>query len=101
MFKASKKNKKNPNSDCSCSHDLDEDEEMANFVMKLKKWISKYKAKLPFKCFNCGKIDHFSNKCPYAKNKENDEEEVPNKEKKYKKGDKKRNKNNFFKKSLY
>ena len=38
------------------------DEEEANFFRKLK---NMYKGKLPFKCFNCGKIRHFSHKCPY------------------------------------
>jgi hypothetical protein len=38
------------------------DEEEANFVNKLKK---RYKGKLPFKCFKCGKIGHFDHKCPY------------------------------------
>jgi hypothetical protein len=65
--------------------DSDEDEEMANFVRKLKRGTGKYKGKLPLKCFNCGKIGHFSTKCPYAKNSESDEEEVPKKEKKYQK----------------
>jgi hypothetical protein len=56
-FKASnktKKNNKNPKSDYSCSNDYDEDEEMHNFVRKLKKGTGKYKDKIPFKCFNCG-----------------------------------------------
>jgi hypothetical protein len=104
MFKASKKTKKNkkkPKLDCSCSDDSNEDEEMANFVRKLKKGSRKYKGKIPFKCFNCGKIGHFSNKFPYAKNKENDEEEFPKEEKKYQKVDKRRNKKKFFKKSFY
>jgi hypothetical protein len=103
-FKASKrtkKNKKNPKLDCSGSDDYDEYEEMANFIRNLKKGSGKYKGNIPFKCFNCGKIGHFSNKFPYSKNKENDEEEVPKKEKKYQKGDKRRNKTKFFKKCLY
>jgi hypothetical protein len=36
-----------------------------NFIKKLKKGFGKYKGKLPFKCFNCGRIGHFSNKCIY------------------------------------
>ena len=36
-----------------------------NFIKKLHKGFGKYKGKLPFKFFNCGRIGHFSNKCPY------------------------------------
>jgi hypothetical protein len=101
-FKASKKtkkkNKKNPKSDCSCNDDSEEDEEMENFVRKLKRGTDKYKGMLPLKCFNCGGIGHFSSKCPHAKNKESDEEEDHKKKKKNQKG--RRNKNKFFKKSL-
>jgi hypothetical protein len=103
-FKASKKtrkNKKKSKSNYNCSDDSDEDEEIANFVRKLKRGTDKYKGKLPLMCFNCGKIGHFASKCPYAKNSDSDEEEVPKKEKKYQKGNKKENKRKVFKKSLY
>jgi hypothetical protein len=43
------------------------DEEVANFMKKLKKGTSKFKGKLPLKCFNYGKVGHFSNKYPYPK----------------------------------
>jgi hypothetical protein len=104
-FKASKKtkkkNKKKSKPDCSCNDDSEEDEEVENFVRKLKRGTNKYKGMLPLKCFNCDGIGHFSSKCPYAKNKGSDEEEDPKKKKKNQKGDKRRNKNKFFKKSFY
>jgi hypothetical protein len=52
---------------------------------------------LPLKCFNCGKISHFENKCPYAKKSDSDEEDNPKKENKYQK----ENKNKVFNKKLY
>jgi hypothetical protein len=70
-------------------------------VRRLKKRTKKYKGKFPLICFNCGKICHFASKCPYANNSDSDEEEVPKKEKKYKKGNKKENKRKVFKKILY
>ncbi|XP_059065205.1 spindle pole body component 110-like [Cryptomeria japonica] len=48
-FKTEKKNKK-------IKSKSENDIEEANFVRKLKKGAGKYKDKLPFKCFNCGKI---------------------------------------------
>jgi hypothetical protein len=72
MFKESKKTKKNkqePKSkpSCSCSDDLDEYEEIANFIRKLKRGTDKYKGTFPLICFNCGKIGHCASKYPYAK----------------------------------
>ena len=53
---------------------------------------------IPLICFNCGKIGHFSSKFPYAKKSNNDEEESPKKENKYKKGDMRRIKINSSRK---
>ena len=63
-FKVSSKNQ---------SENLDDEE--ALFVSKLKKGTGKYKGKLPLKCFNCGRIGHFSHKCSYPKQDESDHEE--------------------------
>ena len=62
-------------------------------MRNLNKGIGKYKGKLPFKCFNCGKIVHFSSKCHYAKRSDINEEN----EKKYQK----RNKKFVKRKTLY
>jgi hypothetical protein len=46
------------------NEDSEPDEIEAKFVKRLKKGSGKYKGKLAFKCFNYGRIGHFSNKCP-------------------------------------
>jgi hypothetical protein len=72
------------------------DEEEVNFIKKLKKVSRKYKGKLPFKCFNCGKIGHFASKFSYPKEKYNDDEEYYNQQEN--KNGKSQYKNKFNKK---
>ena len=38
--------------------------EEAKFVKRLGRGTGKYKDKIPFKCFNCGKVGHYASKCP-------------------------------------
>jgi hypothetical protein len=71
------------------------DEEEANFIRKIKKGFGKYKRKLPFKCFNCGKIEHFANKYLYPKQEDNDDEKAYNK-KNHKNGKNKNGKKKAF-----
>ena len=64
-FKASLNNQsENPN------------DEEALFINKLERGTRNYKGKLPLKCFNCGRIGHFSSKCTYTKQDENEEKET-------------------------
>ena len=48
----------------TCSYS---DEEEAKFVRRLEKGTGKYKGKLPFKCFNCGRVEHYAYKFPHKK----------------------------------
>ena len=43
----------------------DDSDEEEIFVRKLKKGTREYKGNLPFKCFNCGRIGHYSKKFPF------------------------------------
>jgi len=87
-FKENKKPKEEHDDSCCESN-----EEEANFLRKLKRGSRKYKGKLPFKFFKCGRVGHYASKCPKNKNKENDPRE------KFRKIQK--DKNNAKKKILY
>jgi hypothetical protein len=43
-------------------------------VRNLKRGFDKYKGKLPFQCFNCGRVGNFVAKCPYSKREDSDNE---------------------------
>ena len=47
----------------------------STFCEKYQNRYGKYKGKLPFNCFNCGKVRHFDTKCPYEKNESSDEKD--------------------------
>jgi hypothetical protein len=72
--------------------ELDEIEE--KIVKRLKKGSGKYKGKLPFKCFNYGRIGHFSNKCLHKGKDQTCDDEEKYKHKNFFK------ENNFKKKSI-
>jgi hypothetical protein len=69
--------------DKNTNSELDDIE--AKFVRRLKKGSGKYQGKLPFKCFNCGKIGHFVSKCLHQKKDQNSDDEKKYKYKKYNK----------------
>lgn len=60
-FIAPKKTEKNKwesrlSSNCCCEEEEYSDEEVTNFVRKLKIGIGKFKGKLLLMCFNCGRL---------------------------------------------
>jgi hypothetical protein len=65
------------------NEDFEPDEIEEKFVRRLKKGSGKYQGKFPLKCFNCGKIAHFSYKCPHKKKDQNTEGEDNYKSKRF------------------
>jgi hypothetical protein len=57
------------------NEDSEPDEIEEKFVRRLKKGSGKYQGKLPFKCFNFGRIGDFASKCPHKKKDQNSESE--------------------------
>eukprot|EP00253_Pinus_taeda_P008119 PITA_08119 len=43
---------------------MSEEEEESNFVKNLQRGVGRFRGKLPFKCFACGRVDHYAAKCP-------------------------------------
>jgi len=42
-----------------------EEEEESNFVKNLQWGVGRFRGKLPFKCFACGRFGHYATKCPH------------------------------------
>ena len=56
------------------SKHIPKEEDEVNFVKKLQWGAGRFRGKLPFKCFTCGRVGHYATKCTlkdkYEKGKE-------------------------------
>ena len=60
-FKASTKGKEEHNE----SGHISEEEDEVNFVKKLQWGFVRFRGKLPFKFFSCGRVNHYAARCPH------------------------------------
>jgi len=44
---------------------MSEEEEESNFVKNLQRGAGRFRGKLPFKFFSCGRVSHYAAKCPH------------------------------------
>eukprot|EP00253_Pinus_taeda_P006914 PITA_06914 len=44
---------------------ISKEEEESNFVKNLQRGTGRFRGKLPFKCFACGRVGHYPAKCPH------------------------------------